>query len=69
MFNETMKSLHFDNQKQADRAFERAINDGILSDDVKATNYAGNYMFMGVSQDSAHKNAFKNRNTRQYIYA
>lgn len=69
MFNENFKAQHSDNQRQADRAFERAINDGILSDDCKAANYAGNYMFMGVSQDSAHKNAFKNRNTRQYIYA
>lgn len=53
----------------ADIAFKSAIEDGILSDDESADNYAGNYMYMGVTRDDAHKDAFKHIVTRRYIYS
>lgn len=56
------------NQVQADAAFDKAIKDGHLSLDESAANYAGDYMFMGVSQDSEHKNVFKHRNTRIKLF-
>jgi len=44
-------------------AFERAIKEGRLSDNQKADNYAGFYMFMG-SKDG--RDMFKNTRTRLY---
>ena len=48
----------------ADRAFERAIESGRLSDNENASNYAGDYMFMGVQNGVPQ---FKHINTRQYL--
>ena len=46
-------------------AFERAIENGRLSDDEHAEKYAGNYMYMG--KDKTGKDAFKNIDTRKYL--
>lgn len=54
-------------QDESDKAFNKAIADGILSDDARAVNFAGHYMFMGYSV-SGTRLAFKNIDTRQYIY-
>lgn len=53
-------------------AFRIAIENGLLSDNPSATNYAGLYMFMGwETADQARslnpKLLFKNINTREYI--
>lgn len=50
-------------------AFRIAIENGLLSDNPSATNYAGLYMFMGVSNAGSlnEKLLFKNINTREYI--
>lgn len=50
-------------------AFKVAIENGLLSDNPNATNYAGLYMFMGVSNAGSLNEAllFKNINTREYI--
>ena len=47
-------------------AFEQAIIQGRLSDNPKADNYAGNYMYMGYSPDGTY-DTFKNIETREYI--
>lgn len=47
-------------------AFGKAIDDGRLSDDENAPNYAGNFMFMGY-QGGSGKALFKHINTRRYI--
>lgn len=46
-------------------AFDRAIKDGVLSNDINADNYAGRYMYMGTSKDGP---SFKHRMTRQYLH-
>lgn len=46
-------------------AFEKALASGRLSHDPNAPNYVGDYMFMGPARDG--RDAFKNRNTREYI--
>lgn len=53
-------------------AFEAAIRSGRLSDDPKAANYAGNFMYMGTQTASyrplrQQKDLFKNINTREYL--
>ena len=45
-------------------AFEDAIKSGRLSADETASNFAGNYMYMGTWSGA---DAFKHRDTRQYI--
>ena len=47
------------------KAFEDAINAGILSDDETAVDFAGNFMYMH-SRDGV--NYFKNIITRKYGY-
>lgn len=48
---------------KAREAFDKAILQGRLSDNPKAENYAGRYMYMGKNGQS---DAFKNILTRQY---
>ncbi len=48
----------------AELAFEQAIEEGRLSDNELAKNYAGDFMYMG--RDSNGRDMFKNINTRQY---
>ena len=45
-------------------AFEEAIKSGRLSEDEKAPNYAGNFMYMG---SKAGKALFKDSMTRDYL--
>lgn len=52
--------------KNSHDAFQQAINEGRLSTDPKAPNYAGHYMYMGPSLQ-AGKDAFKHIQTRQYL--
>jgi len=48
-------------------AFKKAIDNGRLSDNPKANNYAGNYMYMGPGCGRlAGQDAFKNSMTRLY---
>lgn len=49
--------------RNAQNCFERAIREGRLSADPKASNYAGRYMYMGTW--SGH-DTFKHRDTRRY---
>lgn len=49
--------------KDPQECFERAIKEGRLSTDPTASNYAGNYMYMGTWHG---KDTFKNRDSRQY---
>ncbi len=46
------------------KAFDAAIENGILSADNTATNYTGRYMYMYTEQGI---NYFKNIMTRKYI--
>lgn len=55
-----------ENWKDPQLAFEQAIASGRLSRDPQATNYAGNYMYMGPTTNGKH-DAFKHIVTRQYI--
>lgn len=49
-------------------AFEDAIANGRLSDDENATNFAGNFMYMGtMERDGRKQDTFKNINTREYL--
>lgn len=50
---------------ESQAAFAQAIALGVLSDDVHAPNFAGNWMYMG--RDS-HGLSFKNINLRNYIH-
>lgn len=50
--------------KDAQQAFEEAIAAGRLSANSNATNFAGNFMYMGTYGD---KDQFKNIDTRQYL--
>ena len=49
-------------QARTDHAFDDAVEQGIFSADVNADNYAGEWMYMFTQY------AFKNVNTREYIY-
>ena len=49
-------------QAKVNRVFDDAIGQGIFSADVNADNYAGEWMYMFTQY------AFKNVNTREYIY-
>ena len=51
--------------KNPQKAFEQAIEQGRLSKNPDAENYAGKYMYMGKSANGQY-DAFKNINTRQY---
>jgi hypothetical protein len=60
----------YDEHLQADEgtarvAFDRAIAAGILSENPKAENFAGGFMFMGALDEG---DAFKHIDTRQYVY-
>ena len=46
------------------QAFNNAIACGFLSENEKATNFAGNYMYMYTTKEGNH---FKHSITRQYI--
>lgn len=49
------------------RAFESAINQGLLSRSPEVDNYAGNYMYMHTEANGSM--AFKNILFRNYIYS
>ena len=51
--------------KDAQAAFKEAIAQGRLSENPKADNYAGNYMYMGPAINGG--DAFKHIVTRQYL--
>lgn len=51
-------------QNESVMAFEGALEAGILSNDEKAENYVGPYMYMGLNNG---KPAFKHRMTREYL--
>ena len=53
------------NYNDPQKAFEGAIEKGILSDDIRSSSYAGDYMYMGTNDDS--KDLFKNIYDRKYI--
>lgn len=55
---------YVENMVESEKAFEKAINSGRLSNDKTAENYAGKYMYMGSHNG---KDAFKNSVTRKYI--
>ena len=50
---------------EAQTAFKTAIRLGVLSDNVNAANFAGNWMYMGKDAQGL---AFKNIITRNYIH-
>ena len=52
-------------KKEAELAFEKAILQGRLSDNPDADNYAGKYMYMGLTPNDQY-DTFKNITTRQY---
>lgn len=47
-----------------DESFDKAIEEGLLSADTDAANYAGNYMYMGHVNGVAQ---FKHIDTRNYL--
>lgn len=51
--------------KEPKDAFEQAIEQGRLSRDPLAENYAGEFMYMGPTHDGRY--AFKSILTRQYL--
>jgi len=56
-------------------AFQGAIDDGYLSTDEQAANFAGHYMYMGTETDACPRDSmgltdrdlFKHRDTRKYL--
>jgi hypothetical protein len=50
----------------AAQAFDEAIAAGVLSADRWAITYAGGFMYMGTDDERGH--AFKNIDTRAYLY-
>ena len=52
--------------KESNNAFESAIKQGTLSDVQSQSNYAGNYMYMGIHPHTADW-MFKHIDTREYI--
>lgn len=54
--------------KDSDVAFNEAIQSGRLSADKNASNYAGDYMYMGPSVDGKY-DSFKHVTTRQALPA
>jgi len=50
---------------EAMEAFQQAIQQGRLSDNPEANNYAGKYMYMGLSPNGQY-DTFKNITTRKY---
>lgn len=54
------------NYRDPKDAFADAIATGRLSNDPRAANYAGRFMYMGV-QARGRGDAFKNIETREYI--
>ncbi|MDE2106589.1 MAG: hypothetical protein KGL39_55755 [Patescibacteria group bacterium] len=49
------------------QAFKDAINNGYFNDwDDLAENWVGNFMYMGTTEDD--RDAFKNCDTRAYVY-
>lgn len=59
---EEARALH----KDPEEAFELAIQTGRLSENEDDANYAGYYMYMGISADGT-VDAFKHILTREYI--
>jgi hypothetical protein len=57
---------HIKMVSESGKAFGKAIEEGKLSDDEDAPNYAGHYMFMGY-QGGTGKALFKHIDTRQYL--
>ena len=53
-------------QAKVNRVFDDAIEQGIFSGDRNADNYAGEWMYMYTNERGLY--AFKNINTREYIY-
>ena len=53
-----------EHQDEARQAFDNAIIEGRLSKDERASNYAGNYMYMGNDNGVDY---FKDALTREYI--
>ncbi len=49
--------------RDSQKAFDEAIQQGRLSTDAKAPNFAGNYMYMGTDNG---RDLFKNIETRSY---
>jgi len=56
--------FYFMTYNDPQQAFNKAIQEGRLSADAKASNYAGNYMYMGTQNG---KDFFKHIMTRNYI--
>jgi hypothetical protein len=55
----------FQEQDQAQAAFNRALRTGRLSHDATAPNWVGSYMFMGF--DEKGRACFKHSTTRKYL--
>ena len=55
-----------DTSLQSIKAFNKAIAENRLSKDPEASNFAGNYMWMGNSIGPDFKDTFKNIMTRKY---
>ena len=56
--------------RDSQEAFEQAIREGRLSDDPKAENYAGRFMYMGTTPTAPGerpRDLFKDINSREYI--
>lgn len=54
-----------ESDNESDKAFDKAIQEGRLSEDPKSPIYAGWYMYM--YQDETGRDMFKHRDTRNYI--
>ena len=65
-------ALNLSYQQTTEEAFETAILQGILSRDVTASNYVGNYMYMGVSHCKSSvtngREGFKHIMSRKYVW-
>ena len=53
--------------RDSDEAFDEAIKSRVLSADASSIRYAGHFMYMGTCPERG--DAFKDRNTRKYLYA
>lgn len=65
--NRSFPPMPADPLDQAREMFDKAIEAGFLSMNKDKPNYAGNYMFMGISKEERPKAMFKESNLRCYV--
>lgn len=67
MSDQSFQPMPRDPMELAKEIFDKAIAAGFLSNDVGKNNYAGLFMFMGISNEHTPRVQFKHRDLRCYV--